>query len=156
MARQRYKKIESVTDEDYKKNAYNLHRRYGDKIHDEKSFDVYFRKYFNKSESSHIAEDENWEKNVYRYYSGEKKAKASEIGISRREQKEFRERRGQETFRGPVKKRIIRERGQPKKTYMFTFIGTQKGQKNYARQIKTMRGVRYIDSRGRFVSVKKK
>lgn len=151
----KYRKVESVTDDDYKRNAYNLHKRYGDKIKDKESFDKYFKKYFNRSENKSIANDDQWESNVYRYYSGEKKASVSEVGISPKEQKIFRQNTGKETFRGPVKKRIVRERGQPKKTYTFTYIGTQKGQKNYARQIRTKRGVRYIDSRGRYVSIKK-
>lgn len=160
MPAKRYRKVESITDEDYKRNCRNLKSRYGSKIQDKKSFEKYFDIYFNKNETQHIKQDERWKAEVYRYWSGEKQASPAETGLSRQEQKLFRERSGRETFEGPVKRRIVRERtaARPtaKKEYLYVYLGTQKGQKNYARRINTQKGVRYIDNRGRFVSVKKK
>ena len=53
-------------------------------------------------------------------------------------------------------KRIVRQKGKPVKKYSYDIPATQKGKTIFVRRIKTKKGFRYIDNKGRFASPKNK
>ena len=150
MATAKFKRTKSDYYDDYTRNAENIYRRHGDKIMNRQDFDEAYDKYF--KDERHIKNNKEWRDSVYSEYT----SKTTKIGIPQNYRRAVRSEDQVRRIEGRTIEKKTVSKGKRKVTYSYNIVGFQKGRLVHARKINTKRGKRYIDSRGRFVSLKTK
>jgi hypothetical protein len=144
-----YKRAKSDYYDDYKRNAENIYRQEGTKIRNREDFDAAYDRYFR--DVSHLKKNKDWRENVYKEYT----SKTTGIGIPQNYRRAVRSEDQVRRIEGRTIQQKTVTKGKRKVTYSYNIVGFQKGKLVHARKINTKRGKRFIDSRGRFVSLRK-
>jgi len=159
MVKEKKKFVKNDYYSDYERLSENIENNYGDDIYNQDDYNDAFDDYLSLQKDKMSKGDYDKLKNQsWKFYSSENK------NITPRHKKQLKLKRTQAQKRklttlkkeATPSKRIIKEKGKPKKVLKFSYLGKQKGKTIYARKIQTKKGVRYIDKRGRFVRKIKK
>lgn len=153
-------------EQDYERLAERLNHEFGDMIRDRETFDHFYERYMDDGEvpEDHGIRDRDSRDAVFDFYTG-----AYRIG-----KKNLFERAGGKDYKRDIRqtastvvtteKEYIKKGAQrvdlkgydTKNVTKFVYRGRQRGKIRYARELKTKRGIRYIDKKGRYVSIRRK